>query len=167
MWEPVHRMAVRYCCCCVANQACNDPLTCKTSIIVNSLHVLHPRRVGDPFGDVDQGPQINQSQIDKIEYYVKEGQKEGAKIAFGGHRIGDKGYYYAPTIFVDVHDKMKIAQVGPGQCGRHGKKHDSKPQPAITSPLMKCGLWVNKNAFYWSENCTSTNQQLPYLSLAS
>lgn len=43
-------------------------------------------------------------------YYIEEGKKEGAKIACGGNRVGDKGYFIEPTIFTHVQDSMKIAQ---------------------------------------------------------
>lgn len=35
-------------------------------------------------------------------YYIEEGKKEGAKIACGGNRVGDKGYFIEPTIFTHV-----------------------------------------------------------------
>jgi hypothetical protein len=39
-----------------------------------------PRRVGDPFSDVDQGPQVDQDQFNKILNYIKIGQEEGASL---------------------------------------------------------------------------------------
>src|SRR5450756_2897454 len=34
----------------------------------------------------------------------------GATLATGGHRLEGRGYYYEPTIFVDVDNTMRIAQ---------------------------------------------------------
>jgi len=42
--------------------------------------------------------------------YVESGKKEGAKLVAGGERVGDRGYFVAPTVFADVKDDMKIAQ---------------------------------------------------------
>ncbi len=35
-----------------------------------------------------QGPVVSKEQFDKVMYYIEEGNKEGAKLAFGGNRIG-------------------------------------------------------------------------------
>merc|ERR1719401_2766383 len=58
----------------------------------------------------DLGPQIDKIQFDKILGYIESGKTEGAKVALGGNRLGDKGYYVAPTIFTEVTDNMKIAK---------------------------------------------------------
>lgn len=43
-------------------------------------------------------------------YYIGEGKKGGATVAFGGERVGEKGYFVQPTIFSNVTDDMKIAK---------------------------------------------------------
>jgi aldehyde dehydrogenase (NAD+) len=62
----------------------------------------------------DLGPLLNQRQYETVERYVQIGQDEGAKLLTGGHRVTEGvpegGYYYAPTIFGDVDNSMKIAQ---------------------------------------------------------
>jgi hypothetical protein len=66
--------------------------------------------VGDPFEEgVEQGPQVDQDQLDKILQYVDIGRREGARLLTGGTRRGDKGYFVEPTVFADVTDQMKIA----------------------------------------------------------
>ncbi|KMT03023.1 hypothetical protein BVRB_8g195860 isoform A [Beta vulgaris subsp. vulgaris] len=67
--------------------------------------------VGDPFHpDVQQGPQVDKQQYEKILSYIKSGREEGADLLVGGEPCGEKGYYIAPTIFSDVKDDMKIAK---------------------------------------------------------
>ncbi len=73
--------------------------------------------------DTHMGPIANAAQLATIENYVKIGQKEGAKLLTGGKRIEipglEGGYYYAPTIFTDVKNSMRIAQeeiFGPVVC---------------------------------------------------
>lgn len=69
------------------------------------------RRVGDQLDpETQQGPQVSQEQFDKIMGYVDLGQKQGAKLVSGGARVGDKGYFVAPTIFDNVKDEMSIAK---------------------------------------------------------
>jgi len=68
------------------------------------------RVVGDPFRKgVEQGPQIDQEQFNKILRYIKAGKESGAKLVTGGDQIGTKGFYIMPTIFSDVQDDMAIA----------------------------------------------------------
>jgi aldehyde dehydrogenase (NAD+) len=69
------------------------------------------RRVGDPLDPTtDQGPQVDQSQFDRIMGYIESGRNEGATLACGGERVGNRGYFIRPTIFADVQDDMKIAR---------------------------------------------------------
>ena len=72
-------------------------------------------RVGyqlDPISHM--GPLISKQQLATVENYVKIGKDEGAELITGGKRVeatGIKGgYYYAPTIFANVNNKMRIAQ---------------------------------------------------------
>lgn len=67
--------------------------------------------VGDPFDpNVQQGPQIDKTQFEKVLSYIKKGKEEGADVLAGGEPCGEKGYYIAPTIFSDVKDDMQIAK---------------------------------------------------------
>jgi aldehyde dehydrogenase (NAD+) len=67
-------------------------------------------RVGYGIEDgVEVGPLVNQKALDKVEKYVAIGREEGATLAFGGARAGDKGFFYAPTLFTNVSRTMRIA----------------------------------------------------------
>lgn len=41
---------------------------------------------------------------------IDSGKNEGANLVLGGERIGNKGYFVAPTVFADVKDNMTIAK---------------------------------------------------------
>jgi alpha-ketoglutaric semialdehyde dehydrogenase len=64
--------------------------------------------------DVDVGPVINRSALEKIHSYTEIGEGEGAKLLTGGEIATenglDKGFFYRPTIFCDVDPQMRIAQ---------------------------------------------------------
>uniref|UniRef100_A0A803MQ46 Aldehyde dehydrogenase domain-containing protein n=2 Tax=Chenopodium quinoa TaxID=63459 RepID=A0A803MQ46_CHEQI len=67
--------------------------------------------VGDPFDPkVQQGPQVDKKQFERVLSYIKKGKEEGAELLVGGDRHGEKGYYICPTIFSDVKDDMQIAK---------------------------------------------------------
>lgn len=69
------------------------------------------RVVGDPFKKgVEQGPQIDSEQFEKILGFIRSGNESNATLECGGGRIGSKGYYVQPTVFSNVQDDMLIAQ---------------------------------------------------------
>jgi aldehyde dehydrogenase (NAD+) len=69
------------------------------------------RRVGDPLDPrTDQGPQVDATQFDRVMGYIESGRSEGATLACGGERVGDRGYFIQPTVFADVQDHMTIAR---------------------------------------------------------
>ncbi|KAF8390385.1 hypothetical protein HHK36_024911 [Tetracentron sinense] len=69
------------------------------------------RVVGDPFRKgVEQGPQIDSEQFEKILRYIRSGVESGATLESGGERFGSKGYYIQPTVFSNVQDDMLIAK---------------------------------------------------------
>lgn len=70
-----------------------------------------------------QGPLANAAQLATVEQYVKLGQEEGATLLIGGKKAEipglETGYYYEPTIFIDVKNSMRIAKeeiFGPVVC---------------------------------------------------
>jgi alpha-ketoglutaric semialdehyde dehydrogenase len=72
-------------------------------------------RVGDGLDpETDMGPSISQGQLETVQRYVEIGQKEGARLAYGGHVLTSgphaAGYFHEPTIFADVAPAMRIAQ---------------------------------------------------------
>jgi acyl-CoA reductase-like NAD-dependent aldehyde dehydrogenase len=64
--------------------------------------------------DVDVGPVINRSALEKIHSYTEIGKDEGATLATGGEIATenglDKGFFYRPTVFAEVEPGMRIAQ---------------------------------------------------------
>lgn len=70
-------------------------------------------KIGDPLElETQMGPMISEKQRQITEEYIKIGKEEGAKLIYGGKRpeLGLNGYYFEPTIFVDVRNDMRIAQ---------------------------------------------------------
>ncbi len=72
-------------------------------------------RLGDGNAEgTDMGPLINQTALEKVQRYVDLGLQEGARLVLGGRRATgpglDEGFFFEPTIFVDVTPEMRIAQ---------------------------------------------------------
>lgn len=68
------------------------------------------RTQGNPFKDVNMGPQVSAEQQETVWSFIKAGKKEGADCVLGGKRVEEAGYFIQPTIFTNVTDDMKIAR---------------------------------------------------------
>ncbi|KAM0554859.1 hypothetical protein ACHAPJ_006594 [Fusarium lateritium] len=53
------------------------------------------------------GPVADKLQFDRVMTFIESGKKE-ADLAIGGHRVGDEGYFIAPTIFTDPQPDARI-----------------------------------------------------------
>ncbi|HEX7382045.1 MAG TPA: 5-carboxymethyl-2-hydroxymuconate semialdehyde dehydrogenase [Nevskiaceae bacterium] len=84
------------------------------------------KTVGDPLDPKTIiGPMISQGHLAKVRSYIELGPKEGATLACGGLDKPElpaklqKGNYVLPSVFVDVDNRMRIAQeeiFGPVAC---------------------------------------------------
>jgi aldehyde dehydrogenase (NAD+) len=96
--------------CCAGSRVFVEQ-TIYDEFVEKSIARARKRRVGDPLDPLtDQGPQVSESQFDRIMGYIESGKREGATLACGGERVGDRGYFIQPTVFSDVQDEMKIAR---------------------------------------------------------
>ena len=50
----------------------------------------------------EMAPLVSANQLETVEKYVRIGLEEGATLATGGHRIGRHGFYFEPTVFINV-----------------------------------------------------------------
>jgi phenylacetaldehyde dehydrogenase len=56
------------------------------------------------------GPLVSDRQLERVLSYMDAGRRDGARLAIGGTRVGDVGYFVAPTVFSGVSNDMKIAR---------------------------------------------------------
>ena len=67
--------------------------------------------VGDPLDPKTQiGPLANPQQLQKLEEQVRDAMAKGAKLLYGGSRIGQKGCFYQPTVLTGIKKNMKVAK---------------------------------------------------------
>lgn len=65
------------------------------------------------------GPLVSEEQFDKVTGYIDSGVKEGARVAAGGKRHGDRGYFVQPTVLTNTKPSMKVVReeiFGPVVC---------------------------------------------------
>lgn len=67
-------------------------------------------RLGDGLGKAEIGPLVSQSALQKVEALVESAVAAGASVVCGGKKPEylPKGYFYEPTILVDVDPSMNI-----------------------------------------------------------
>ena len=78
-----------------------------TKILVEKMKAV---KVGDPCADesVDMGPLVEERALESVTEKVERAIKQGAKLLCGGHRVGEKGYFYAATVLDDCRQDMDI-----------------------------------------------------------
>ncbi len=59
---------------------------------------------------LNMGAMISEKQRDRAERLVAEARSNGAKIATGGHRLNNNGYFLEPTVLTGIQRNMNIAQ---------------------------------------------------------
>ena len=70
--------------------------------------------IGDGFDPKSEmGPLLHDRRMDAMAMLVEDAVAQGAELRLGGERIGNKGYYYAPTVLANVPDSAKIMQEEP------------------------------------------------------
>jgi succinate-semialdehyde dehydrogenase/glutarate-semialdehyde dehydrogenase len=58
----------------------------------------------------NQGPLIDINAIEKIEDQLQDAMRKGARVVTGGKRIPGKGFFFEPTVLLDVTPAMKIVR---------------------------------------------------------
>ncbi|MFW7268930.1 NAD-dependent succinate-semialdehyde dehydrogenase [Gluconacetobacter sp. Hr-1-5] len=71
-------------------------------------------RVGDGLlPDTKMGPLANVRRVEAMEALIGDATVKGAKIVTGGQRIGNAGYFFAPTVLTDLNTDMRIMNEEP------------------------------------------------------
>jgi succinate-semialdehyde dehydrogenase/glutarate-semialdehyde dehydrogenase len=71
-------------------------------------------KVGDGLDkETRMGPLANARRVDAIESFVADAVQKGAKVRTGGKRIGNKGFFFEPTVLTDVPHEARIMNEEP------------------------------------------------------
>ncbi|MCI5145819.1 MAG: aldehyde dehydrogenase family protein, partial [Candidatus Electrothrix sp. AR3] len=58
---------------------------------------------------VNQGPLIDLNAVLKVEQQIEDALDKGARLGCGGKRVGEMGFFFEPTVLLDVTTEMLIA----------------------------------------------------------
>jgi len=71
-------------------------------------------KVGDGFTDgVQMGPLANRRRLAAMQDLVDDAVARGSRLATGGQRVGNRGWFYAPTVLADVPPDARIMSEEP------------------------------------------------------
>uniref|UniRef100_A0A3P8PI06 aldehyde dehydrogenase (NAD(+)) n=1 Tax=Astatotilapia calliptera TaxID=8154 RepID=A0A3P8PI06_ASTCA len=97
--------------CCLAGSRVFVEEPIYEEFVRRSVEKARSKVLGNPLlPGVDQGPQINQKQFNKIMELIESGKREGATLECGGSPGGQQGLFIQPTVFSNVRDHMRIAK---------------------------------------------------------
>jgi alpha-ketoglutaric semialdehyde dehydrogenase len=111
----------------------------------------------------EMGPVVDQRQLDKNLEYVEIGQREGARLVYGGERLqrSTEGYYMAPAIFTESGPQMRINReeiFGPVASVIRVKTYDEALEVANDTPFgLSSGIVTTslKHASHFKRNAQS------------
>jgi betaine-aldehyde dehydrogenase len=67
------------------------------------------QKVGAPDDDADFGPLNNAGQLERVSGFVERTPSHAA-VRTGGQRVGDRGFFYAPTVVADLEQDDEMVQ---------------------------------------------------------
>ncbi|MCZ7976982.1 NAD-dependent succinate-semialdehyde dehydrogenase [Agrobacterium salinitolerans] len=71
-------------------------------------------KVGDGLADgIQVGPLINERRRAAVESLIEDAVSKGAKVETGGHRIGNSGFFFEPTVLTGVTTDMRAMNEEP------------------------------------------------------
>jgi succinate-semialdehyde dehydrogenase/glutarate-semialdehyde dehydrogenase len=71
-------------------------------------------KVGDGLDkDTRMGPLANARRVEAMERFIADAKAKGAKVETGGSRIGNKGFFFEPTVLTDVPRDARIMNEEP------------------------------------------------------
>ncbi|GHG17593.1 MULTISPECIES: aldehyde dehydrogenase family protein [Amycolatopsis] len=143
--------------CCAGSR-----LLVQESIAEEVLEKLRYRvstlRVGDPLDkNTDVGAINSAEQLAKIRGLVESGDAEGAQRWTSPCPVPDRGFFFAPTVFANVHQSMRIAReeiFGPVLSVLTFRTPDEAVAKANNTPYgLSAGIWTEKGSrILWMAN---------------
>ncbi|MBY8976174.1 NAD-dependent succinate-semialdehyde dehydrogenase [Rhodobacteraceae bacterium NNCM2] len=66
-------------------------------------------KVGDGLDEgVQMGPLVAERRLDVMQGWVSDATDKGARVVAGGERMGNKGFFWQPTVLADVPEEARI-----------------------------------------------------------
>jgi phenylacetaldehyde dehydrogenase len=114
--------------CCCAGSRLFAHKTVYDRVVAGVADIASKIKVGpglDPA--TEMGPLVSDEQFARVTRYIEDGLQAGAHAAAGGNRVGNLGYFVAPTVLEKTTPDMKVIQeeiFGPVVCVQPFDDHD-------------------------------------------
>jgi succinate-semialdehyde dehydrogenase/glutarate-semialdehyde dehydrogenase/succinyl-CoA reductase len=96
---------------CIASKRFFVGKNVSDDFIEKFIQITSKLKVGDPMSmETDIGPLSNKEGLETISGIVEDAKQKGAEILIGGSEKDGKGYFYEPTILINVKSNMRIAK---------------------------------------------------------
>jgi phenylacetaldehyde dehydrogenase len=108
--------------CCCAGSRLYAHKSVYDKIVSGVADIAGKIKVGpglDP--TTEMGPLVSDEQFARVTSYIDDGRRAGARVAVGGDRVGNLGYFVAPTVLENTTPDMKVIQeeiFGPVVCAQ-------------------------------------------------
>jgi succinate-semialdehyde dehydrogenase/glutarate-semialdehyde dehydrogenase len=103
-----------------AGQVCTSPTRffVHESIFEEYLEIFVRRAAETVVGNgadagIEMGPLANDRRVEALTELVENARDSGAQIKTGGNKIGNKGYFFEPTVLANVPDTARVMQEEP------------------------------------------------------
>jgi succinate-semialdehyde dehydrogenase/glutarate-semialdehyde dehydrogenase len=84
------------------------------SFVEKFVAIAKATKVGDGMDESSQmGPLANGRRVEAMEMFIADATAKGAKVRTGGKRMGNKGYFFEPTVLTDVPMDARIMSEEP------------------------------------------------------
>jgi phenylacetaldehyde dehydrogenase len=106
--------------CCCAGSRLYAHKSIYDKVVSGVADIAGKIKVGpglDPL--TEMGPLVSDEQFTRVTGYIEDGRRSGAHVAVGGNRVGNLGYFVAPTVLEKTTPDMKVIQeeiFGPVVC---------------------------------------------------
>jgi phenylacetaldehyde dehydrogenase len=106
--------------CCCAGSRLYAHKSVYDRVVTGVADIASKIKVGpglDPL--TEMGPLVSDEQFARVTGYIEDGRRQGAHVAVGAERVGNLGYFVAPTVLEKTTPNMKVIQeeiFGPVVC---------------------------------------------------
>jgi phenylacetaldehyde dehydrogenase len=133
--------------CCVAGSRLYVEAGSFDEVVAGVADIAKSIKLGDGLDPgTEMGPLVSEEQLDKVSGFLDSGREEGAKIVAGGHRQGNAGYFFQPTVIADTRPDMKVVReeiFGPVVVAAPFESLDEIAAAANDSPYgLGAGIWT-------------------------
>jgi phenylacetaldehyde dehydrogenase len=133
--------------CCVAGSRLYVEADIFDEVVAGVSDIAKSIKLGDGLdSDTQMGPLVSDEQLQKVSGFLDSGREQGATVVAGGHREGERGYFFQPTVISNTRPDMRVVKeeiFGPVVVAAPFQSLDEIAAAANDSPYgLGAGIWT-------------------------